>query len=328
MVWGRLSQAWRSALGWGLGVAMLAYVLVQPDYPALFQLLQTAGFALFAVVLLEPLRWATQALAWQILFVPGRRPGFAPIFYASALGNAVNDLLPAMSVGGNLLKARYLVKLGVSGVDATAAGIVDISLHAVSALGWSLIGLLMLSRAANGGEIFHASLVGSLVLVLLILLFVGAQLFASRRVAALLQRRFSRQGWEGLADGADQTQARLLEIWDRRTHCLASVLSRMAGRALMLPEILFVSWLLGAEIALWQAAALTGSIILVKTASFMIPARIGVQEGAFLGVGALLGLATEWMFAIALAVRMREVLPQLPVLMLWWFSESRHRPQG
>lgn len=313
----------RPLLAWGLGAVVLAYVLAQPDYPALFGLLQNAGFTLLWVLWLEPLRWSSQAAAWQLLFPPGQRARFSSVFYASALANAVNELLPTLSVGGNLLKARHLVRRGVSGVQATAAGIVDISLHGVSALGWSLIGLLALSALVRDTELFQASLLGSLVLALIIMAFIGAQLFTSTRLANLLQRRFDARGWNKLARGAEPTQRCLLAIWRRRSTCLSSVLLRMAGRALMVPEMLFVGWLMGADIAFWQATAVTGLVILVKTASFMIPARIGVQEGAFLAAGALLGFETELMLALALAVRAREVLPQLPVLLLWWLDESR-----
>jgi len=317
------TRKWRSFLAWGLGGAVLAYVLAQPDYPALFGLLQNAGFTLLWVLWLEPLRWVSQAAAWQLLFAPGHRARFASVFYASALANAVNELLPTLAVGGNLLKARHLVRRGVSGVQATAAGIVDISLHGVSALGWSLIGLSALSALVQDAELFRASLVGSLILGLVMLGFIGAQLFASNYLAGVLQNRFSARGWDGLARSAEPTQRLLLEIWQKRSICLGSVLLRMAGRALMVPEMLFVGWLMGADIAFWQATAVTGLVILVKTASFMIPARIGVQEGAFLAAGALLGLQTEVMFALALAVRMREVLPQLPILLIMWFDESR-----
>jgi len=323
-----LGSTVRSILTWGLGLAVLAYVLAQPDYPALWVLLQTAGLALLWVVLFEPLRWLSQALAWHILFAAGCRARFASVFYASALASAVNDLLPALSVGGNLLKARHLVKRGISGSEATAVGIVDISLHAVSALGWSLIGLAALGKVADDADLFRVSVFGSIVLALVIAFFVGAQLFASGRVARLLERRFSARGWDQLAHGADRTQRCLLEIWRRRATCLASVGSRMAGRALMVPEIMFVGWLMGGDVAFWQATTLTGVVILVKTASFMIPGRIGVQEGAFLAVGALLGLQTELVFAIALAVRLREILPQLPVLLVWWLGESRRLSAG
>jgi len=313
----------RSVLSWGAGAVVLAWVLAQPDYPELLALLRRAGPALLWVLWLEPLRWASQAAAWQLLFFPGQRLPFRTVLWASAVASAVNDLLPALSVGGNLLKARHVIHRGIPRSQATAVGIVDISLHGVSALGWSLIGLTALGLLSDDAELFRTSLTGSLFLVLAIGLFVGAQWFASARMARLLQQRFGARGWDRLAEGTDRTRHYLVTLWRRRTTCLVSVLSRMAGRALMVPEILFVGWLMGTGIAIWQAMAITGLVILVKTVSFMIPARIGVQEGAFLATGALLGLETELMFAIALTVRLREVLPQIPVLAVWWFSESR-----
>jgi len=105
---------------------------------------------------------------------------------------------------------------------------------------------------------------------------------------------------------------------------LLSVLLRMTGRALMVPEIMFIGWLTGTDIGLLEAAMITGLVILVKTVSFVVPARIGIQEGTFVAAGKLLSISAEPMFAIAIAIRLRETLASLPVLLHWYLQEWRH----
>lgn len=313
----------KSLLGWSLGLLILLYVLWQQDYVVLWQSLQQAGWALLLVLLFEPLLWLSHAAAWQLLFQQGRRTKFANTYYASASASAINNLLPVFAIGGDLLKARHLVKCGVSGSAATAAGMVDLSLHAISALGWSLTGLAILAGITADRDLLLASISGSALLTLVITGFIVAQLLASERLATALQRRFSRRGWNVLASDTGKAQQGLLQLWRQPGTLLYSVLIRIAGRALMVPEIMFIGWLLDSPVSLLQAAMITGLVILVKTVSFAVPARIGVQEGAFVAAGGLLSIASEPMFAIAIAIRLRETLASVPVLLHWYLQEWR-----
>lgn len=310
-------------LGWSVGLLVLLYVLWQQDYAALARSLRAAGPALLLVLLLEPLLWLSQAGAWQWLFAAGQRARFGDTLYASASASAVNNLLPVFAIGGDLLKARHLVKRGVSGAAATAAGIVDLSLHAVAALCWSLTGLAILGFTTSDAGLLLASASGSVVLSAIIIGFITIQLLASARLARWLQQRFSQRGWNVLATDTSAAQQRLLQIWRQPQVLLGSVLLRLLGRALMVPEIMFIAWLLDADIGIADAAMITGLVVLVKTVSFAIPARVGVQEGAFVAAGSLLAIPAELMFSIAIAIRLRETLASLPLLLHWYIQEWR-----
>jgi len=309
--------------GWSLGLLVLLYVLWQQDYLLLWQTLQQAGWALLLVLLLEPLLWLSQAAAWQLLFAHAQQARFADTYYASASASAINNLLPVFAIGGDLVKARHLVKRGVSGSAATAAGMVDLSLHAVSALGWSLIGLAMLAQITTDQELLLASVIGCVVLAAVILAFIIAQMLGSQRLANGLQRRFRQRGWNVLASDTHKAQLELRQLWRQPGTLLLSVLLRMAGRALMVPEIMFIGWLSGTPVKATEAAMITGLVILVKTVSFVVPARIGIQEGTFVAAGKLLSISAEPMFAIAIAIRLRETLASAPILLHWYVQEWR-----
>ena len=123
---------------------------------------------------------------------------------------------------------------------------------------------------------------------------------------------------------AEQVDGHSLEAQTHSIRTLLLSLSlRMTGRALMVPEIMFIGWLSGTPIKATEAAMITGLVILVKTVSFVVPARIGVQEGTFVAAGKLLSISAEPMFAIAIAIRLRETLASAPILLHWYVQEWR-----
>jgi len=314
---------WPKIAGGLLGLVLLAWILAAQDLGALAGAIRRAGWWLALVMLVEPLLWLSHALGWHLLFTPGRRPRFADSYAASALASAFNNLLPVFAVGGELLKARHLMQRGTPGAEVGAAGIADLSLHGVSALAWSLLGLLMLGQVASDPQVLAASRLGMVLIGGAVAALIGAQLYGSAALARWLEARLRRRGSEALAHSTGRAQAALLKIWRRRALLLLSILVRMAGRFVMVPELLFVAALMGEPMSLADAVLVTGLVVLVKTVSFIIPARIGVQEGTFVAAGMLLDQPGALMLGLALAVRLRETLTHLPVLALWYWSEWR-----
>jgi hypothetical protein len=61
----------------------------------------------------------------------------------------------------------------------------------------------------------------------------------------------------------------------------------------------------------------------LSDAAFVVPNSYGIQEGAFIVLGALVGLGPDAALAISLAIRIREVLIDVPGLVLWQHTEGR-----
>ena len=61
----------------------------------------------------------------------------------------------------------------------------------------------------------------------------------------------------------------------------------------------------------------------VRGLSFVVPAGLGLQEGAYVALGALIGLPADMMLALSLASRLREILPNLPALVIGQHLEGR-----
>ena len=56
---------------------------------------------------------------------------------------------------------------------------------------------------------------------------------------------------------------------------------------------------------------------------FIIPNAYGIQEGAYMMVGALLGLTADFALAVSLATRVRELLIDIPGLIYWQVLEGK-----
>ncbi len=58
--------------------------------------------------------------------------------------------------------------------------------------------------------------------------------------------------------------------------------------------------------------------------AFVIPNAYGIQEGAFVVLGAMLGLPPDLMLAVSLSIRIRELLVDIPGLVIWQHAEGYH----
>ncbi len=62
--------------------------------------------------------------------------------------------------------------------------------------------------------------------------------------------------------------------------------------------------------------------VALRSAAFVVPGGLGVQEGGYVAVGALLGLPPDVMLAVSLATRLGELIEGLPGLLAWQYIEG------
>jgi hypothetical protein len=88
-------------------------------------------------------------------------------------------------------------------------------------------------------------------------------------------------------------------------------------------EVWLAAYLLGHPIGIVEAMMLKSISGTLSDAAFVVPNSYGVQEGAFVLLGGLIGLAPDVSLAISLAMRIREVIIDVPGLVLWQHAEGR-----
>lgn len=313
-----------SILGLVIGLSLVSLLLAWSGLAQIFDILTAAGWSLLLVLLVTPLEALLASEAWRRLFPEDRRPGILSALNASWMGTAVNTLLPVATIGGEIVKARVLILAGASATDAAAATIVDKTVQAIVILIWGMIGLIVLAGLAPSSDILWGGLIGAAALTLGIAGFVALQLVGSfsffARSAARLMQRLQVSGSAAVGATLDET---VRSIYQRPKLILQAILFRIGSQVWLVSEVLLIAYLLGHAIGLEEAIMLRALIGAVRGLSFVVPAGLGLQEGAYIALGALIGLSADVMLALSLASRLREIGSNLPFLLQWLQLEGR-----
>ncbi len=88
-------------------------------------------------------------------------------------------------------------------------------------------------------------------------------------------------------------------------------------------QIFCLAQFLGDPLTAQQAFSLEGLVFAARAAAFFIPAGLGVQEMALVGVGGAYGLAPVDVAALALLFRLRDFAALVPAFPVWLALEAR-----
>ena len=313
-----------SYLGLAVGAGLLIGLMFWQGFGTVFGLLLDTGWSL----LLLPLVWLPMllpaAMSWRMLFLPGRAPSFLQALHALWMGRAVNTLLPVASVGGEVVKARLLILRGVSGADATASVVVDKTVQIFALLLWGLISALLLLWLAVDDTLAAALLAGMALLAAVTGCFIIAQRagmfgFATQVTARLTKSDF----WSGLVESAAEVDAVIRQLYRRSARVVVSTVLRLIAFSYPSVEVWLAAYLLGYPIGLMEAILLRGLSSTLSDVAFFVPNAYGVQEGAYIALGALVGMPPEIALALSLATRIRELVVDAPGVLAWQHAEGQ-----
>ena len=291
------------------GLFLLIGLLAWQGFHDVFQLLLASGWYL----LLLPLAWfpvllpATQG--WLQLFKPGSRPSFGHGLLATWMGRAVNNLLPVASIGGEVVKARLVLIWGAGGVDAAASVMVDKAVQAMALAWWAFTGALLLAFLPGDSAIVPYAVGGIVFLVFSAVGLVILQRFGMLgALAKLAGKLVKHDSWENITFSATEVDRLVRELYSDKLNILIATLYRLASLALHTIELWLACYLLGQPIGVVEALMLRSLTATLSDLAFIIPNAYGVQEGAFIIIGALVGFDPEFSLALSLALRVRDLI--------------------
>jgi len=314
----------KALIGLLVGLALVVALVAWQGLNTVAGILAQAGWAILLICLFEPPMQWTSGEAWRCLFPRGRRPARLHALWASWMGAAVNALLPVATIGGEVAKARVLTLWSYSPTDSVSTMVIDKTVQAIVVLIWALAGIAMLAVLAPDSGIIAGAVLGALGLALGIAGFIVVQLRDSFGSAARLGGKvFTGEKWQGVVVGAEQLDLAIRAIYRRPGAIALSCAWRLAGRVWLVGEVLLAAHLMGYPVGLAEAILLKGLINAIRGGSFAVPAGLGLQEGGYVALGALLGMPADFMLALSLATRVRELAPSIPLLIAWQHVEGR-----
>jgi len=313
---------WATMLGLAGLAAATGLILWQGAGPVWLALVQ-AGWGILWVSLFHAVPMALNARAWQVLWPGARRPGLGFFTRVVWLREAVNALMPVARIGGEVVSARVMIQAGLKPSPVIASLVVDMTLCIGTQFLLTLIGLALLSRYAASDDLMLQVALGLLVtLPLLAALFVvqrvGLFELGSRLVRAMVGER-----WSGLAGSSARLDRRVRQFYRRRARIISCTLWQLLAWIVGAGEIWLALYFLGAPVSLADALMIEALAQAVSSAAFVVPGALGVQEGGFLVMGAVIGLSPELALALALTRRARDLICFLPPLIGWQVGEAR-----
>jgi len=313
--------AWLSLLA---GLAVLTGLVAWRGFSEIAGTIAQGGWAMLLLGLFFVPQCAIFAAAWRLLFPVGRTPGFARAFFAMTVGIYANSLLPLADVGGEIIKARIVMKGGVNGADAGASVVLDKTIQTITLVAWAIVGILALVALKATGPTIYAGVIVAAALALGVTGFIVVQhkdMFGG--MAGLGARLTGSETWVRLAGGARALDDAIRELYRHRGRLAASCVIRLVGRVVLVGEIWLAAQLIGHPIGVLEALALRSLGLTIRSAAFLVPGGYGVQEGGYVAIGALIGIPVEIALVLSLATRIRDVVVGVPALAVWQWSEGR-----
>jgi putative membrane protein len=314
-----------SALAFVAGFAVLVLLVVRFGAAPIASACGAMGVGGMALVVAAHLPVAAMlGLAWWSLgrgHAGARPPRF---IWARLVRDAAGEVLPFSQVGGFVIGARALTVSGVAGAFAAISTVFDLLIEFAAKLPYVLIGLVLLKAPRHVptptllAQILLALAVGAAPVLLVVIIH--------RRRPGALERLVMRI--------AGRWPALRLADTPRAREAIARLLAN-DGRSFVTFVLHFTAWvlggaeawiafhLMGARISLAQAVVIDSLFTGLRGFAFFVPATVGVQEAAYVALGALFGVTPGVALAFSLTRRARDFLIGAPCLLAWQMVEGR-----
>ena len=291
-----------------------------------------AGWAIPAIIALHLFQLYLSAIAWRIS-VGQRLPRMIVYFRVRWIRESVNSLLPVAQMGGSLVGIRMLAQRGVPGARAGAGTTLDLTVEALTQFIWTVMGISVLAVISTD-QSWRPWLGGALLTMGLgVVGFVLAQRAGMLRLieglALRLQRIFPKLSMEAVRG----LHAELMKLQDNRTALAKASAIHLLTWVIGTFEVWLVLDAMGAAVSLPTALVIESLGMAARSAGFVVPGALGVQETGFILICGLFHIPPDTAIALSMVKRVRELAVGVPGLVAWQLSEGKrlarkHRAAG
>jgi putative membrane protein len=301
------------------GIAAMAALVLHFGAGAVGAAMLAVGLAGFAsVTLIHVVLIAVMGFAWAAL-LPGTKPWVT--VWGRFVRDAGSEVLPLSQVGGYVLGTRAVALAGVPATQGAASTIVDVTLEFVGQLAYVALGLAWLLHLQSDAIAPQLIVLGLVVASFLALAFIIAQRRGMRYADRITG--FLGQGWaEKTAAGAAALHRALEAIYQQPGRLGLSALLHFVTWVAGASEISAALWFAGQPIPFGSVIVIESLVYAIRSAAFIVPNSMGVQEGAYVLLGGAFGLTPEMALALSFVKRARDLVIGIPTIALWQAVEG------
>jgi putative membrane protein len=315
-----------AVFAWLVGLGLIVLLIVAQGAAEIAAAFALAGWSATALAVAHLGTLIADTLGWQALIPPAQSRPLPTLLAKRWMGSSINALLPVAQMGGEFVRARLLARSGTPAAAAGASVVVDLTAGLLTQVAFAALGIaLMLRLLGDGGDLIGLAL-GLTLFGLLLLGFAAGQrrgLFAL--LARPLHRLASGSRWRALVGSAAALDAEVALRYRRGRALTLCAAWRSLGWLAGGVELWLAFLVLGHPLGLAEAIILESLGQAVRSAGFLIPGGLGVQEGGILMSGIWLGLTPEIVLAAALLKRARELIYGVPGLIAWSYLDGPGR---
>ena len=319
----------RTAIALIIGLAAIVAAVVYAGAGAVAQAIGSLRISgLLLLVLLHLPAVVMMGLAWGFASgsdPPASQPRFV---WARFVRDAAGELLPFLQLGGIVFGLRALGRgraIAVGAVSASIDGVIELAAKLPYALA-ALLALLALAPHSRLARVLALALAATGVLVATLLL-------ARRSLSASLQAmaRAVSARWPAvlsLDNGPDRgdIEACFQHILSQRGRLWWAFALHLCCWCFGAAETWVTFRLLGVDLTLWQALAIDGTVVGLRTFGWLVPAAAGVQEASYLLAAAVFGITPAAAIAASLARRARDLVLGVATLAIAAVGDDNFAP--
>jgi uncharacterized membrane protein YbhN (UPF0104 family) len=262
------------------------------------------------------------AIAWRAV-IGEDRPKTGRYLRIRWIREAVNSMLPVAQLGGNLVAIRLLMQRGISGPLASAGTIIDVTVEAITQFLFTAAGIAMLASIDVDREWAPWVEGGMIAMGIGLAGFVVAQRVGALRLIEWLAERLSRLFPTISADVVRGLHGELLRLQRDHSALVQATGLHLAAWVLGVGETWLALYAMGVPVP-WQEALVIESMgMAARSAGFVVPGALGVQEAGFILVGGLFGIPPDATIALSMIKRVRELIVGLSGMVAWQVSEGK-----
>jgi putative membrane protein len=326
------------------GLALFALFVVRAGPAEIWRTCAALGW--MAPLMLVPygLVYACDTLGWRFAFPAqgGDRVRFARLFKVRWCGEAVNNVVPSGTVGGEAIKVYLLRRKGVAPEDTAASVLIGRTVQTLTQVLFVAVGAAAFLSFTRPDSALHRAMMlvlGGATAVAGLMLWLQRRGFFRSLLAALECAGVRIAALEGRRDALLEVDQLITGFYrGRRRRFAASAAAYLCGWLLDTTDVWLAAWLLHHPVAWTQALAIEAFIGVAKILGLLVPGALGVQESGITLVCRLAGLPDSVGVSYALLRRGREVLYAAVGWCLlyagesglgalpWKLSQPQHRP--
>jgi putative membrane protein len=288
--------------------------------------LQLVGWGFLLVLAQEAVAYGLNTLGWSYAFPPPRpRIAFRQLLAARLGGEAINNLTPTATIGGEVVRARMLEGLCDPHAAWASVAVAKLSQTAAQML-FVFVGLVVVVRDVPLPEGFRGGLfVGLAAITAGLLLGIALQRRGMFGAAVRLAGRLGLQVPQALHAQIARLDAEIARVYRAPRGFAASVACFFAAWCMGPVEIYIIMACLQLSPTWGLAFTVEVLSVAIDALFFFVPAKAGVQEGGKALIFRLLGLDPAKGLVLGIVRRLRELTWSLAGLLALARHQARRR---